>query len=135
MATSVMNEGEHINLPLLKTTVDKWATLARGDRMTHSYSTSQRKWKWTKTLFFHLLYLTTLDSYIILTSYGCKIDNQQFPLTLIENLLEMGARETGPECIPRGRPNPQANQQLVLKLGTLDCCQLKDCTCDVVCVQ
>jgi hypothetical protein len=41
-AASVMNEGELINLPLLKTAVGTWAMLTKRDRMTNSYSVSQR---------------------------------------------------------------------------------------------
>jgi hypothetical protein len=36
----------------------------KSDRMTNSYSISRRTWKWTKKLFFHLLDLSILNSYI-----------------------------------------------------------------------
>ena len=38
----------------------------KGDRMTNSYSINRRTWKWTKKLFFHLLDLAVLNSYIFL---------------------------------------------------------------------
>jgi hypothetical protein len=45
----------------------------KGERTADSYSISQRVWKWTKKLFFHLLDLTVLNSYIILTSCGSQV--------------------------------------------------------------
>jgi len=44
----------------------------KGDRMANSYSISRRTFKWTKKLFFHLLDLTILNSYILHSSCGCK---------------------------------------------------------------
>jgi hypothetical protein len=66
--------GELINVPSLKTTVGTWATWKKGTKWP-IYSISQRTWKWTKTLFFHLLDQTILNSYFILTSCSCKIDH------------------------------------------------------------
>jgi len=42
------------------------------DRMTNSYSMSQRNFKWTMKLFFHLLDLTVLNSWILLSSCRAK---------------------------------------------------------------
>ncbi|XP_023722709.1 piggyBac transposable element-derived protein 4 [Cryptotermes secundus] len=39
----------------------------KADRMTNSYSISHRTWKWTNKLFFHLLDLTILNSFIMLS--------------------------------------------------------------------
>ena len=36
------------------------------DRMANSYTASRRTWKWTKKLFFHLLDLTIVNSYIFM---------------------------------------------------------------------
>jgi hypothetical protein len=72
-------------------------------------------WKWTKKLLFHSLDLTVLNTYGILTSYGGKIDHQKFGLTLVQNLLEMSAREPQPQSSPRGRPNPQASKMIYLE--------------------
>jgi hypothetical protein len=44
----------------------------KGDRMANSYSVSRCTWKWTKKLFFHLLDLAILNSYILLSSCGGK---------------------------------------------------------------
>jgi hypothetical protein len=44
----------------------------KGDSMTNSYSVSRRTWKWTKKLFFHLLGLAVLNSYILLSLCGGK---------------------------------------------------------------
>ena len=40
----------------------------KGDKMANSYSISRRTFKWTKKLFFHLLDLTILNSYILHSS-------------------------------------------------------------------
>jgi hypothetical protein len=82
----------------------------RGKRMTNNYSVSRRSWKWKKKLFFHLLDLTIVNSYVILSSCGSKIDHRKFRLTLVQNLLEMSGREPRPQSIPGGRPNPRASQ-------------------------
>ena len=42
------------------------------DRMANSYTASRRTWKWTKKLFFHLLDLAIVNSYILLSSCGGK---------------------------------------------------------------
>jgi len=44
----------------------------KGDRMANRYSTSRRTFKGTKNLFFHLLDLTILNSYILHSSCGGK---------------------------------------------------------------
>jgi len=44
----------------------------KGDRKTNSYSISRRTFKWTKKLFFHLLNLAILNSYIFHSSCGGK---------------------------------------------------------------
>jgi len=44
----------------------------KGDRMANSYSISRRTFKWTKKLFFHLLDLAILNSYILHSSCGGK---------------------------------------------------------------
>ena len=40
------------------------------DRMTNSYTASHRTRKWTKKLFFHLLDLAIVNSYILVSSCG-----------------------------------------------------------------
>ena len=42
----------------------------KGDRMANSYSINRRTWKWTKKLFFHLLDLAILNSYILIFFTG-----------------------------------------------------------------
>ena len=37
----------------------------KGDRMANSYSVSRRTFKWTKKLFFYLLDLAILNSYVL----------------------------------------------------------------------
>ena len=56
------------------------------DRMANSYTASRRTWKWTKKLFFHLLDLAIVNSYILLSSCGGKkISHRDFHLTLIRD--------------------------------------------------
>ena len=76
----------------------------KGDRMAKSYSISRRTFKWTKKLFFHLLDLAILNSYILYSSCGGKkISHRDFRYNLVRNMLAYA----GPEWrVPRalGRP-------------------------------
>ena len=76
----------------------------KGDRMANSYSISRCTFKWTKKLFFHLLDLAILNSYILHSSCGGKkISHRDFRYTLVRNMLV----HAGPEQrVPRplGRP-------------------------------
>ena len=76
----------------------------KGDRMAYSYSISRRTFKWTKKLFFHLLDLAILNSYILHSSCrGKKMSHRDFQYTLVRNMLA----HAGPEWrVPRplGRP-------------------------------
>ena len=67
------------------------------DRMANSYSICRRNFKWTTKLFFHLLDLTVLNSWILLSSCGAKHTHRDFRLLLVRNLIE----EAG-----RSRPTP-----------------------------
>jgi len=59
----------------------------KGDRMANSYSISRRTFKWTKKLFFHLLDLAILNSYILQSSCGKKMSHRDFRCTLVRNML------------------------------------------------
>jgi hypothetical protein len=87
----------------------------KGDRIANSYSIIQRMWKWTKKYFFDLLDLTVLNSYIILPSCSSKIDHRKFHLALVQNMLEISAKEPHPHSTPREKPNPQARQLTCLE--------------------
>jgi len=51
----------------------------KGDRMANSYSISWHTFKWMKNLFFHLLGLAILSSYIINSlCWGKKISHRDF---------------------------------------------------------
>jgi len=50
----------------------------KGDRMANSYSISWCTFKWTKKLFFHLLDLAILNSYILHSSRGRKKISQRY---------------------------------------------------------
>ena len=82
----------------------------KGDRKANSYSISRRTLKWTKKLFFHLLDVTILNSFILLSSCGGKnISHRDFRLTLMRNMLaQAGYKERIPR--PLGRPPSAAKQ-------------------------
>ena len=56
------------------------------DLMANSYSMCRRTFKWTMKLFFHLLDLTVLNSWILLYSRGAKCTHKDFRLLLVRNL-------------------------------------------------
>jgi hypothetical protein len=58
-----------------------------GDRMTYSYSIRRRTWKWAKKLFFHLLHMTILNSFLLLTACENKITHRDFRLSFVRNLI------------------------------------------------
>ena len=73
-------------------------------RMANGYMASCRTWKWTKMLFFHLLELAIVNSYILLSSCGGKeISHRDFWLILIREMLAQAGREPRPS-MPVGRP-------------------------------
>jgi len=57
-------------------------------RMANSYSMSQHTFKWTTKLFFSLLDLTVLSSWLLLASCRAKYTHQDFRLLLVKNLIE-----------------------------------------------
>jgi hypothetical protein len=79
------------------------------DRMANSYSISQRNFKWTMKLFFHLLDLTVLNSWISLSSCGAKYTHRDFRLLLVRNLIEEAGRcQNHPTPNLVGRPSAAA---------------------------
>jgi hypothetical protein len=78
--------------------------LDKADRMANSYTASRQTWKWTKKLFFHLLDLAVLNSYILLSSCGGKkISHRDFRLALVREMLAWAGHEPQPSR-PVGRP-------------------------------
>jgi len=63
-------------------------------------------------IFFHLLDLTMLNSYINLPPWGSQNDHRKFHPLLAQKLLEMSTREPHPQPTSRGRPNPQMSQMM-----------------------
>ena len=55
------------------------------DLMANSYSMSQRTFKWTTKLFFHLLDLTVHNRWILLSSCGAKCTHKDFRQFLVRN--------------------------------------------------
>ena len=75
------------------------------DRVASGYSMSRCNFKWTMKLFFHLLDLTVLRSWIVVSSCGAIYTHQDFRLPLVWNLIEEHGRSE--DCpTPRlvGRP-------------------------------
>jgi len=90
------------------------------DRMANSYMASHRTWKWTKKLFFHLLDLGTVNSYVLLSSCGGKkISHRDFQLTLIREMLARAGHKPRPS-MPVWRPAPAST-----KIGRLETCHSK----------
>ena len=76
------------------------------DRMANSYTASRRTWKWTEKLFFRLLDLAIVNSYILLSSCGGKkISHRDFRLTLIREMLARSGHEPRQSMLV-GRPEP-----------------------------
>jgi hypothetical protein len=76
----------------------------KADRMTNSYSISRRTWKWTKKIFFHLLDLMILNSFILMSSCGAKLSHRDFRLALVCNMLEHAGMCRSCPRRPLGRP-------------------------------
>ena len=47
-----------------------------------------KPWKWTKKIFFHLLDLTILNTFIVLASCGSKLSHQLFRQTFVRDLVQ-----------------------------------------------
>jgi len=80
--------------------------VSSSDRMAKSSSMIQCTFKWTTKLFFHLLDLTVLNSWILLSSYGAIYTHWDFKLLLVRNLIEEdGKRQDRPTPRLVGRPS------------------------------
>ena len=79
------------------------------DQMANSYLMFRRTFKWTMKLFFHLLDLIVLDSWILLSSRGAKCSHRVFRLLLVRNLIEEAGRSHyHPTPSMLGRPSAAA---------------------------
>jgi len=76
------------------------------DCIANSYSMSQRNFKLTTKLFFHLLDLTVLNSWILLSSGGAQYTHRDFRHLLVRNLTEeAGKSQDRPTPSLVGRPS------------------------------
>ena len=79
------------------------------DRMANSYLMDWRNLMWTTKLFFHLLDLTVLNSWILLSSCGAQYNHRDFRLLLVRNLIEeAGKSQDCPTPSSVGRPSAAA---------------------------
>jgi hypothetical protein len=76
--------------------------------MVNRCSFSWRTWKWTRDFFFSLHDLNILNSYIIVLHCSRKLDPRKLCLALVQNLVEMSAREPHPQLTPRGKTKPRS---------------------------
>jgi hypothetical protein len=90
----------------------------KGNKMADSYTIQRWTWKWTKKLFFHLLDLTVVNSFLLLTSLGATMTRRQFRLALMQNLIEKSRSVCCP-CRPMARPIVLEKQaiRLAVKFG------------------
>jgi hypothetical protein len=85
------------------------------DHMGNCYSMSQRTFKGTIKLFFHLLDLTVLNSWILLFLCGAKYMHPDFRLLPVRNLIEEAGRSQ--DCpIPSLAGRPGAASTNVVRL-------------------
>jgi hypothetical protein len=85
------------------------------DHMANSYLMSQCTFKWTMKLFFHLLDLTVLNSWMLLSSCEAKYTHRDFRLLLVRNLTEEAGKSQ--DCPnPRLVGRPSAGAKNVLRL-------------------
>jgi hypothetical protein len=76
------------------------------DRMANTYSMCRHSFKGTTKLFFHLLDLTVLNSWILLSSCGAKYTHQDFRFLLVRNLIEkVGRSQDCPTPSLGGKPS------------------------------
>jgi hypothetical protein len=76
------------------------------DCMANTYLMCRRSFKWTMKLFFHLLDLTVLDRWILLSSCGVKYTHRDFRFLLVRNLIKkVGRSQDCPTPSLGGRPS------------------------------
>ena len=111
--TNISKVTIYLNCPV-KPHIVEWYTRHMGhvdnsDHMANSYSMSQCNFKWTIKLFFHLLDLRVLNSWILLSSCGAKYTDRDFRLLLVRNLIdEAGKSQDHPTPRLVGRPSEAA---------------------------
>lgn len=72
--------------------------------MVNSYPAQSWTWKWAKKLFFHLIDLTILNSFLLLTSCGVRMTHTQFILSCMQILIEKAGSLLKPH-LHMGRPS------------------------------
>jgi hypothetical protein len=84
--------------------------------MGNNCSIKRPTWKWKKKVFFHLLDLKILNSFLWLTSCVARMADEQFRLSFLRNLIEKAVSESCP-CRPQGRPLVLGKQIIRLKVN------------------
>ena len=96
-----------------------WAVWIRVIEWPTVNSISWRTFKWTKKLFFHLLDLAVLNSYILHSSCGCKkISHRDFRYTLVRNTsAHAGPKRRVPRPLDRP-PNVESHVAMLEVCGS-----------------
>jgi hypothetical protein len=100
------NNRKAIKLQIVADSKRRMVYVDKGDRMTNSNSINHCTWMWTQKLFFCLLNLAILNSYILLLLSSCggkNIFHTDFWLTIMKNLLAQAGQEWNVQR-PVGRP-------------------------------
>jgi len=83
---------DNTNCPMKPHIMERYDRLVgyvdNSDHMGNSYMKNRCTFKWTTKLFFHLLDLTVLNSWILLSSCGAKYTHRDFRLLLVWNLCK-----------------------------------------------
>jgi hypothetical protein len=87
--------------------------------MANNYSIGRRKFKWIKKLFFHLLDLSILNSYILYTLCGSKkSSHRDFQITCVRIILiHAGQEQTTPRPLGRS-PNVESHVTMLKVYGS-----------------
>jgi len=82
--------------PLWKSTSNTWCTSVRVTGWPSGTLISHHMWKWTNKLFFRVLDLAILNTYILLKSCGSKLSHTYFWLTLVRNMAKLAGLHPQP---------------------------------------
>ena len=109
------DDNHHPVKPHIVARYNRHMDYVNSDRMANSYSMSRRNFKCTMKLFFHLLDVTVLNSWILLSLCGAKYTHRDFRLLQVKNLIEKAGRsQDHPTPNLVGRPSAAATNVMRL---------------------